>query len=290
MGYIYKITNTITKKCYIGVTTKENPNDRWMGHKQAIKSGRGCPLLRNAFTKYGETAFKFEVLIICFDEDLYSYEKQYIKKYNSLTPNGYNAHEGGEFGGNFKGKKHSEEAKQKMALKTSERNKNEELIQRIREGVTLFNRTHNIGELMRNSEKWKKAKAEGRIGGHSKFGEKGEEIRKKISEGVKRYYKNIDSSVIKTGPTNKEKHSEVMTKAIGRKVLQYSLENTLLSTFDSIILASKATGVGRRSIQANMAGRSKTSGGFVWKYAEKEPKARPTQLDVENPRMVKSYS
>lgn len=80
MGYIYKITNTTNNKCYIGVTTKNNPNERWRGHKDSIKSGRGCPLLRGAFNKYGEDAFKFEVIIICFDEDVYNYEKEYILK------------------------------------------------------------------------------------------------------------------------------------------------------------------------------------------------------------------
>lgn len=262
MGYIYKITNTITKHCYIGITTKHDPNNRWTSHKHAIKGGRGCPLLRNAFTKYGETAFKFEVLIICFNEDLYMYEKEYIKKYNSLTPGGYNAHEGGEFGGNFEGKQHSEETKEKIRLKSIERSKSEELRERARRVVTEFNQTHNIGELMRNSEKWQKAKAEGRVGAG---GEHNEKRRRKISESVKKYFQNNGSNI------NKEKHSEVITKAIGKKVLQYSLENVLLETFDSIILASKTTGVGRRSIQANMAGRSKTSGGFIWKYAEKYP-------------------
>jgi group I intron endonuclease len=276
MGYIYKITNSKTNKCYIGITTKEDPNDRWINHKHAIKGGRGCPLLRNAFNKYGEEAFKFEVLLICFDEDLYIYEKQYIKKYNSLTPNGYNAHEGGEFGGNFKGKRHSQETKEKIRLKSIERSKDEGLRERARRVVTEFNRTHNIGELIRNSEKWQKAKAEGRTG---TGGEHNIERRKKISESLKEYYKNIES--VNKGPKNKEKHSEILTKVNGKKVLQYSTNNELMASFDSIILASKSSGIGRRSIQANAAGRSKTSGGFIWKYADKELKDSKTLLDVE---------
>jgi hypothetical protein len=38
--------------------------------------------------KYGLESFKFEVVIICFDEDRFNYEKEYIKKYNSQAPNG----------------------------------------------------------------------------------------------------------------------------------------------------------------------------------------------------------
>jgi len=88
MGFIYKITNTITKKCYIGETTKENPEVRWKQHQYNVSKGIGCPALRNAVIKYGLDKFKFEVLIVCFDEDRYIYEKEYIKKYNSVVPNG----------------------------------------------------------------------------------------------------------------------------------------------------------------------------------------------------------
>jgi group I intron endonuclease len=90
MGYIYKITNTITGKCYIGQTREETPEKRWKAHRTSIKSGRGCIALINSFRKHGLNNFKFEVLIICFDNTILEMEKYYIKKYNSLTPNGYN--------------------------------------------------------------------------------------------------------------------------------------------------------------------------------------------------------
>ena len=62
MGFIYKITNILSGKCYIGVTTKKDVNERWSAHKSSIKCGNGCPLLMKAFNKYGEESFKFEVL------------------------------------------------------------------------------------------------------------------------------------------------------------------------------------------------------------------------------------
>ena len=49
-----------------------------------------------------------EILIICFDDERYKFEIEYIKKYNSIAPNGYNLTKGGE-GGGFYGKKHSQE-------------------------------------------------------------------------------------------------------------------------------------------------------------------------------------
>ena len=256
MGYIYKITNNKNNKCYIGVTTKNDPNERWKGHKYSFKSGTGCPLLMKAFNKYGEDSFKFEVIIICFDDDLYNYEKEYILKYNSLVPNGYNANEGGEFGGNFKGKQHTEESKQKIRLKTSERSKSDEFRQRAREIAVEFNRTHNIGDLMRKSDKWQKALEEGRIGCAQN-----DKTKKKISEGLKKYFEN-----------NRDKHSQIMTKVNGRKVMQYSNEGVYIASFDSILLASKTTGIDRGAIQANTSGRTKSSGGFIWKYDENELK------------------
>lgn len=114
MGFIYKITNTINGKCYIGETTKSDPEKRWYQHKNTIKRGVGCPALQNSVIKHGIDNFKFEILIICFDEDRYKYEIEYIKKYKTLIPNGYNILEGGP-GGSFKGKKHSEETKQLLS-------------------------------------------------------------------------------------------------------------------------------------------------------------------------------
>jgi group I intron endonuclease len=106
MGFIYKITNIITKKCYIGETKKANPYLRWNEHRSKIEKGIGCPALQDAVNKYGINNFEFKILIICFDEDRYKFEIEYIKKFNSIVSNGYNLTKGGE-GGGFQGKKHN---------------------------------------------------------------------------------------------------------------------------------------------------------------------------------------
>jgi group I intron endonuclease len=114
MGFIYKITNILSNKCYIGQTKKQNPHLRWNEHKRTIQKGNGCPALQNAINKYGINNFKFEILIICFDEDRFTYEIEYIKKYNSMFPNGYNLTKGGE-GGGFYGKKHTNKVKSNIS-------------------------------------------------------------------------------------------------------------------------------------------------------------------------------
>jgi group I intron endonuclease len=266
MGYIYKITNTKNNKCYIGVTTKKSPTERWIAHKSTIKRGVGCPLLMKAFNKYGEDAFKFEVIIICFDEDVFKFEEEYIKKYNSLSPNGYNVAEGGKSGKNFLGKTHSEETKKKISIKSKEYHKNPEVRERQRQLGFELQKRIKAGEITRSSksEKWYEAVKEGRIG--NRGGNRDNETKNKIREGVKKYFENNGS------PINKEKHSKIMTKINGRKISQYTTDDKLVASFDSIILASNHTKIGRASIQANASGRSKSAGGFIWKYDEKEPK------------------
>ena len=64
MGYIYKITNTVSGKMYVGETKEEDVERRWKQHKNTIKHGRGCPALQDAVRKYGWNVFKFEIVVI----------------------------------------------------------------------------------------------------------------------------------------------------------------------------------------------------------------------------------
>ena len=114
MGYISKITNNITKKIYIGKTIQPLVETRWKQHKNLSYKNKGCTALKGAFSKYGIDNFTFTIIIICFNEDCNIYEKEYIHKYNSLVPNGYNISEGGNGGPLFKGKHHSIETKNKL--------------------------------------------------------------------------------------------------------------------------------------------------------------------------------
>ncbi len=100
------IINNITKQKYIGQTI-QNLDSRWNQHK---KQNSKCHYLRSAFHKYGYENFTFKLICICFDEDLNKFEIEYIKKYNSIVPNGYNIKLGGNSGG-----KHNEETKQKIS-------------------------------------------------------------------------------------------------------------------------------------------------------------------------------
>ncbi len=97
---IYKITNKINNKIYIGQTI-HTLLYRWNNHIRA--SNRGSNIyFHKAIRKYGKDSFNIEKLADAFSkEELNSLEIQYIKQYNSLAPNGYNTSTGGEGGNNF---------------------------------------------------------------------------------------------------------------------------------------------------------------------------------------------
>ena len=93
---IYKITNKINGKCYIGQSI--NIKRRWRNHKKDAfwKNGPDYeyPLYR-AFRKYGVDNFSFEVLELCTQDELNQKEIEYILLYNSCGDGGYNQNEGG---------------------------------------------------------------------------------------------------------------------------------------------------------------------------------------------------
>ena len=94
-GRIYKITNKLNNKSYFG-QTRQPPNRRWSQHKQAAKNG-GKMILYNAIRFHGVENFIFEIIYECETlEELNAKEIEYISTNNSLSPNGYNAGNGGD--------------------------------------------------------------------------------------------------------------------------------------------------------------------------------------------------
>ena len=188
MGYIYKITNLKNNKCYIGETKELDVERRWKGHIRSITRGGGCPILKSAINKHGIKSFKFEVLIICFDDDRFTYEKEYIKKYNAQTPTGYNILPGGP-GGGFLGKRHTDETKEKISRNVRKFNEeNPGYFETYREKLKESMSKVDLSSVVKNSERFQKAVAEGRVGSPShKNGEnKGisNETKEKIRKSV----------------------------------------------------------------------------------------------------------
>lgn len=91
--YIYKITNKINGKSYIGQTT--DYQRRFREHRNKGYGEEPNKPLYNAFDKYGINNFDFEV-IEDLTENYNEREKYWIQYYNTLLPNGYNIELGGE--------------------------------------------------------------------------------------------------------------------------------------------------------------------------------------------------
>ena len=66
---IYRIFNKITGDFYVGSTTVSF-SARWSAHRSSFKRNKGCPILQNAWKKYGEVNFEFEILEILTHKEL----------------------------------------------------------------------------------------------------------------------------------------------------------------------------------------------------------------------------
>ena len=95
MAYIYKITNNLNGKIYIGKTLK-TPEKRWREHVHDSKSSECAnrPLYK-AFQKYGIENFSLETIEQCSSEEVNEKEKYWIEYFGSFK-NGYNATLGGD--------------------------------------------------------------------------------------------------------------------------------------------------------------------------------------------------
>jgi len=98
---IYKVTNTIDNKCYIGQSW--NIEERWKGY---LKIRKGCAniFFLRALKKHGIESFSFEVLVEFKENEatqaiLDTLEEEYIVKFNTLDKmHGYNLRHGGNGG------------------------------------------------------------------------------------------------------------------------------------------------------------------------------------------------
>lgn len=113
-GYVYKITNLINFKVYVGITTC-TISKRWNEHKHNALRNKKRTHLSLAIKKYGIENFKIDSIKKCYSyNQLYRAEVYFIKHFcsNDRT-NGYNNSTGGEI--SSKGARHSDETKRRIS-------------------------------------------------------------------------------------------------------------------------------------------------------------------------------
>ncbi len=108
---IYQIINVTNNKRYVGSST-DITGTRWSEHKGHLRNKiHSSAHLQNAWNKYGEEAFIFEIIEKCLFEELSTKEEYWIEKYQSWNRvYGYNIQR--EINGH---KKVSEETKHKLS-------------------------------------------------------------------------------------------------------------------------------------------------------------------------------
>lgn len=100
MNYIYKYTNKVNNKNYIGKTNR--PNRRKYEHLYS-SANNSQYVFHKAIRKYGIHSFDYEILEEIAGAEWEDRETFYIKKFNSLVPNGYNVATGGQSGPSLTG-------------------------------------------------------------------------------------------------------------------------------------------------------------------------------------------
>ena len=98
---IYKITNLIDEKCYIGKST--NIDNRFKQYR-SLREDRTNQHLYRAFLKYGLDNFSFEIIEECSKAELNDREIYWINYYKSINSDGmYNIAAGGAGGDTITG-------------------------------------------------------------------------------------------------------------------------------------------------------------------------------------------
>lgn len=241
MGYIYLITNTINNKRYIGQTICNDVNSRWNQHKRKDSKTIGKYLL-SAYEKYGIDKFKFQIICVCFNEDCNKYEEEYIKKYNTLAPNGYNLTTGGNRANPY-AKKNPKERK-RLSDETKKRI-SEALLKRYAENPEL------------------KKKIQNNKGNRKPLSE---EHKQKISETMKKNDKAIKMSEKQLNALNHGRENN--KKSVGK----FDMEGNFIEKYTSLSEAARKNNLYHQHISKVCIGnrKYKSTGGYIWKFLSDE--------------------
>lgn len=134
---IYKITNKINGKIYIGQS--QNCERRFKEHCYPNRFKNGYPI-DVAIHKYGKENFSFEIIEECKKEELNLKETYWIQYYQSNTSKGYNCNIGGEqfsIGENNGNSKVTEEDVKQIRLAYSQHQSKKDTYKLVQDRITF---------------------------------------------------------------------------------------------------------------------------------------------------------
>jgi hypothetical protein len=166
---IYRTTNIVNGKIYIGKHQTKDVDDGYLGSGIALEK---------AIKKYGKVSFKKEVLFVFDSEDeMNQKEKELVTESFIASNSNYNMGVGGEGGSHFKGKKHSEETKTRLSEMAKKQRHSAEAKKKISES--------NRRRVLSNETKQK-------LSEKAKLRFSNVEAKKKHSDNMKKYYSEIE--------------------------------------------------------------------------------------------------
>lgn len=237
---VYTITNLKTKKIYLGCT--DNFKSRFQNHKSQLKRNvHGNKHLQKAWNKYGESHFKFEILVNCTVDLLASEESYWANMLDCHNP---------KFGYNIKSttpdtKRLTTSDKIRISNKLKEMNIRPILMLNLK------------GEILKEFSLVSDAAAY--------LGNIQPSVIHRVLCGKRKRYKNYlfvykDNFNSSINLPYKDKKA--------KKVLQYDIQGNFIKEFESTMSVQRELGISNSSISGCCIGRKScnTAGGFIWKY------------------------
>lgn len=282
---IYKTTNLINGKIYIGQDKKNNPS----------YYGSGLKLIK-AIKKYGRENFKKDILEECTDENHMNEREGYWIKYHNSTDRkiGYNISEGGKEGDrkigheiakngiyNYWVSKYGEE--EAIKRRENQIKKLSDTLKQIGTPLTkkgryaLWVEKYGEEEANRRHLEWRlkiseyqkykmengwthspeaKEKIRNAFIGKKHSEETKEKMRKPKPKGFSEKLSELKKGVL-SGPSKKRK-----------KVEQYDLNGNLIKVWESMLKAESELKI--YNIYSVCNGKQETAGGYRWKYKNEE--------------------
>ena len=253
---VYKITNKINNKCYIGSSIRVQY--RWNEEKNNAYNQKSKSYnypLQCAFRKYGLKNFAFEILKNDFTllEEMWNYEYEMIKKFNSLIPNGYN---------------------QTLFTKCALQDPN--VIQKLNktraQKCALVDINENILDVYPSYQE--ASRKNGYENNASKIREVCLGQRSSYNGKIFRQLDNNDQII----------HQPILSYKNRKKII--GIDPTIKQQniiFESILKASDTLNINRQSIQKCLKGDKRYSivGGYIFRYLDDNNEIIPNEIDLE---------
>jgi len=258
---IYKITNLVSNKIYIG--SSKNIKQRINSHKRELKNNKHVnKRLQNSYNKHGESNFKYDIVELVEESKLLEREQYYIDVNNSYDRDlGYNINHCAR-GGFAKGEENFWYGKGYLREghlnnnfgNTGEKNPlSKPILQVDIDNLNIVNRFSASIEIKRI------------LGFHSgNICDICSFLRKnKTRKKYKGYYWCYEEDL------NILLKSKDFVSSQIKSVVKLHIETKeLLEVFPSVSLASQSVNMGRESISRACKGKIKYSAGYKWMYLE----------------------